>query len=699
MKDDEQDEDFGKGAVHTNDDLNEPVIDPILGLKPPTPGNCCACCGFCGCASMSSWIICMTILNVLISAMWSGLLLLTFSQGAGIIAFVTIQAILRLFMNILGYFIIIVKKYEISNVSWIATFGNMTILFSVSFDLVFLIYSNWLVYLLTQHEYAEAEGGDLVVISLFLFCNAFAVIDLLILTYSTIMFNRYSIAVFGGNNNFNGMGLCLVSCNSNYCKKLVSKEEWKRSLETRPQRVSFGMGILSLGLFIWGIAQIFYEFTGTSIIKSHYEKWSVEYYIDYDSIVEPRQMQLVYMDSSSNNASEPFDDTIIYVAAEKGVYALIDRDSDQSNDEIHLILPSITGRSCTSIVVDRINDIIYATEWQNIYRCTLEGSSYETDYTSIHDYVLHADDNDISDLCSLWFNQTYYAYHGWHYTQLNKNTNNLCIAMGVACNLCNATDVDKSPEGDLQAKVICFNDMNNPSWDNSTDYIIGVRDVVGFDWDDEGVMWFTDHNVDSMGDNRPDGEFNKLSFIGEHFGFPMCHTIGEGDPYLRDVGETSFLVDKFFGGAINDNCTNAMFTPAIQPLGPHVAPDGVMYYESLSNDDEKVFLIGQHGSWNRLDYIGYRVVMVVVDRNDDNIVLKHELFVDGWLNEEKQLFSGRPVDTLELRDGSVLISDDLAGTIFRVFDDDGKGKTVEQECISGHWDKMAIYFINYERQG
>ena len=124
-----------------------------------------------------------------------------------------------------------------------------------------------------------------------------------------------------------------------------------------------------------------------------------------------------------------------------------------------------------------------------------------------------------------------------------------------------------------------------------------------------------------------------------------------------------------------------------------------MYYESLSTEDEKVFLIAEHGSWNRATYIGYRVVMVVIDRHDDNIVLEHEVFVDGWLNDRKQLFSGRPVDMVELRDGSVLISDDVSGTVFRVFDDDGKGKTVTQECTDGHWNKMKIHFSNYEKQG
>ena len=96
----------------------------------------------------------------------------------------------RILMSILGCFvIIIIKKCEVSNGSWLATFDLVY---------VFSIYSNWLVYLLTQHEYAEAEGVD-VIISLFLFCNMFAVIDLLTPTYSPIMFSRYSIGIFDGS--------------------------------------------------------------------------------------------------------------------------------------------------------------------------------------------------------------------------------------------------------------------------------------------------------------------------------------------------------------------------------------------------------------------------------------------------------------------------------------------------------------------
>ena len=687
-----------------DDDSNNSGRESTISTIPA----CCACCGCCGCAPMSTWVVCMTALNVIITSQWSVLLAGTFSHSTGIICYVIIHAILRLLMNILGYFIIIIKKYKISDPSWLATFGNMTISFSFTFDTIFLFYSNWLASFLTHIESIFSN-------IFFVCCNVFPIIDLLIVIYSTVVFNRYCTL----NYDFSGMRLCNL-CKNNLCglcSQSHSQQEKKSSggncncncnckeeLETRPQRISLLIGILSLGLFIWGIIQTVYELTNISIIKSHYNKWSVEYYTNYNSIDKPRQMQHVYINGTTyNNAYESIDEIcIVYVASNKGVYGLIDINCDQINDEMYLILPSITGRSCTSVVVDQINDALFVTEWQNIYRCALNYNynynysrmnMYNTSqYKNIHEYVLHSDNHDITHLCSLWFTQTYYSHHGRHYTQLNPNTNNLCISMGVACNICNATDVDKSPQGNLQSKIICFNDMNNPSWENSTDYVIGTRDVVGFTWDDNDTLWFTDHNVDRMGDNRPDCEFNKLSYIGEHFGFPMCHSIGKGDPYLRDAGQTDFIVDDVFGRLIGYNCTHPnpnininttfSFTPAIQPLGPHVAPDGVMYYRKLSNDEEgKVFLIGEHGSWNRKNYIGYRVVMVVMDRNNDTVVVKHEVFVDGWLNDDKQLYSGRPVDMVELKDGSVLISDDVSGSIFRVFDDNGNGKTVEQEMV------------------
>merc|ERR1719384_2194886 len=115
-----------------------------------------------------------------------------------------------------------------------------------------------------------------------------------------------------------------------------------------------------------------------------------------------------------------------------------------------------------------------------------------------------------------------------------------------------------------------------------------------------------------MGDDLPDCELNRVDESGQHFGYPYCHSVGFGDVNLRNAAETSAYVDDLYGNEINYNCTG--YTMAIQPLGPHTAPNGLMFVDSMSNETHKTLLIAEHGSWNRREYIGYRVVKVVIDR-------------------------------------------------------------------------------------
>ena len=139
---------------------------------------------------------------------------------------------------------------------------------------------------------------------------------------------------------------------------------------------------------------------------------------------------------------------------------------------------------------------------------------------------------------------------------------------------------------------------------------------------------------------------------------------------------------------IDANCTG--YQLALQPLGPHVAPNGVLLMDNGDGDGDRVLLIAEHGSWNRAEFIGYRVGKVVI--NDDDEVVEHSVFVDGWLNTEKQLYSGRPTHLALLHDKSILISDDFANTIYRVWYDESvvdNDKTIEQQLIGGQIVKIA----------
>jgi glucose/arabinose dehydrogenase len=158
-------------------------------------------------------------------------------------------------------------------------------------------------------------------------------------------------------------------------------------------------------------------------------------------------------------------------------------------------------------------------------------------------------------------------------------------------------------------------------------------------------MWFTDNGRDMMGDDIPPCELNHAPRQGLHFGYPYCHA---GD-----------IADPKFG--VRRDCSN--YTPPVQQLGPHVAPLGLKFYtgDMFPEEYRNQVFIAEHGSWNRSKKIGYRITLV---RLDGNRAVSYEPFAEGWLQNER--VSGRPVDLIVLEDGSMLVSDDFSGKIYRI---------------------------------
>ena len=144
--------------------------------------------------------------------------------------------------------------------------------------------------------------------------------------------------------------------------------------------------------------------------------------------------------------------------------------------------------------------------------------------------------------------------------------------------------------------------------------------------------------------DAPD-ELNTAPKPGLHFGYPYCH------------GGT--IADPEFGRG--HPCSN--YTPPAQPLGPHVAALGMKFYTGSMFPPEyrKQIFIAEHGSWNRSQPIGYRISLV---RLQGNRAVKYETFAEGWLQGGRAW--GRPVDIIEMSDGSLLVSDDEAGVIYSI---------------------------------
>ena len=228
------------------------------------------------------------------------------------------------------------------------------------------------------------------------------------------------------------------------------------------------------------------------------------------------------------------------------------------------------------------------------------------------------------------------THHGWKYIAFGPD-GRLYIPVGAPCNICDSED-------EVFASITSI----NPDGSDVRIEQEGVRNTVGFDWHPEsGDLWFTDNGRDWMGDNSPECELNHATSRRQHFGYPYCH---QGD-----------LLDPEFG----EGKSCADYTPPVLKLGPHTAPLGMNFYEGeqFPSEYKNDIFVARHGSWNRKEKIGYDVQRV--HRSDDGSY-KSTPFVSGWLSDDKEEVTGRPVDIISMPDGSMLVSDDYADVIYRV---------------------------------
>jgi glucose/arabinose dehydrogenase len=225
------------------------------------------------------------------------------------------------------------------------------------------------------------------------------------------------------------------------------------------------------------------------------------------------------------------------------------------------------------------------------------------------------------------------ASHGWKYIAFGPD-GKLYVPVGAPCNICDA--------GDPYSTIWRM----NPDGTGMEIFARGVRNTVGFAWQPKtDILYFTDNGRDWMGDDQPPDELNRAPQAGLNFGYPYCHG---GD-----------LLDPEFGAG--HSCAD--YVAPIRKLGPHVAALGMKFYRGVQFpvDYKGDILIAEHGSWNRSVPIGYRVMRVSLDGPG---APTYEVFAQGWLQNGSAW--GRPVDVLELPDGSILVSDDLAGAIYRI---------------------------------
>jgi glucose/arabinose dehydrogenase len=224
--------------------------------------------------------------------------------------------------------------------------------------------------------------------------------------------------------------------------------------------------------------------------------------------------------------------------------------------------------------------------------------------------------------------------HGWKFIAFGPD-GKLYVPVGAPCNIC-------EPDADRYAVMTRM----NPDGSGFEVYARGLRNSVGFDWDPATrELWFTDNGRDMLGDDLPSDELNHAPRAAMHFGYPYCH---QGDTPDPEFGKKHPCVE---------------FTPPVAKLGPHVASLGMRFYAGTQFPARyrNAIFIAEHGSWNRSRKIGYRIAIVRVEGGKS---VANEVFAEGWLQDETAW--GRPADVLVMPDGSLLVSDDLAGAIYRI---------------------------------
>lgn len=299
------------------------------------------------------------------------------------------------------------------------------------------------------------------------------------------------------------------------------------------------------------------------------------------------------------------------------VFAVVDKDKDRKADEVVTILDDLKVPNGLAMH----QGMLYVAEQHRIVRYPALGFSLDLPFAQLGEVIYE----ELPDK----------GHHGWRYIEFGPDEK-LYVTVGVACNICDFED----PEGTIL--------QMNPDGSDAKIFAKGHRNSVGLAFHPKtGVLHFTDNNTDMMGDDIPPGELNAAAKSGLHFGFPYY---AGGSVQHKDWKNKTPPQDVVF--------------PVVE-FTAHAAALGVEFYTGgmFPAKYKNTAIVAQHGSWNRSTPVGYRLMHI--NFNDQGEVTGNEVFIDGWLQNNEAW--GRPVDILQLPDGSLLVSDDYQGVIYRIY--------------------------------
>ncbi len=314
------------------------------------------------------------------------------------------------------------------------------------------------------------------------------------------------------------------------------------------------------------------------------------------------------------------------------------------NGRVHAVVPTASGRKVIALAWDLDNPNGVALQGNDLYVAEL------TRVIKFKDALgwVKANVNKTLGKTSAPYTVVYSGLpeqptHSWKYLGFGPD-GKLYLNIGAPCNIC-------LPDRDTYATIMRM----NADGSNLETVARGVRNTVGFTWHPETKeMWFTDNGRDQLGDNLPPDELNRLTFDGQDFGYPYCHAKTISDPTYGK----------------NQDCASDAFTKPEMELGAHVAALGLTFYEGtmFPSAYRNAVFVAEHGSWNRSRKNGYRLSVVQFTQNaEGKTVGTYQPFIAGWLNDANQTNWGRPVDVKNYIDGSLLLSDDQTGAIYRVY--------------------------------
>jgi glucose/arabinose dehydrogenase len=330
---------------------------------------------------------------------------------------------------------------------------------------------------------------------------------------------------------------------------------------------------------------------------------------------------------------------MVFVGTRKTtVWAVTDRNSDGVADEVKAFAPSLNFKVPNGVCWTK-DGILIVAEHNRVLSFPAAEFFYEGPDVAVGEIVPQGQLIPVEE-------ESY--NHGARVCRMGED-GKLYIALGQPHNVQPAAKVDMYNQLGIGGIVR----MNTDGTKREV-FARGIRNSVGMDFNPKDkTLWWTDNQTDGLGDDVPPGELNRSTAVGQHFGYPYWngHYKVAGTPAALDLKDMKAPA-------------NAVYPQVEFPA--HQAQLGMTFYsgKQFPAKYQGGMFIASHGSWNRSKATGALINFVPV--NPDGTAGKAEVFADGWLDSDTGTYRGRPVDVAPMKDGSLLISDDYAGAIYRV---------------------------------